>query len=92
MLQEVKAELKITWNDEDESLKGIIARGEKTLTNIMGVTLNFDEQTEEKALLLNYCRYAYNNALEYFEQNFASDILRIQLQKAVEEDNAENTQ
>ena len=43
----------------------------------------FDDE-DIKELLFNRVRYAYNNALEYFESNFANEILRLQLQKGVE--------
>lgn len=85
MLQEVKNYLKITWNDEDMSLTGIIARGQNYLNNLTGTTLDFEAEGQPKSLLLDYCRYAYNSALEYFEENFASEILRLQLQEAVKE-------
>jgi len=45
--------------------------------------------TPAASLLLDYCRYVYNNASEYFEQNFAREILRLQLQVAVEEVSAD---
>lgn len=35
------------------------------------------------SLLLDYCRYAYGNALEYFEENFAKELLRLQLQEGI---------
>lgn len=40
--------------------------------------------TPAASLLLDYCRYSYNNASEYFEENFAREILRLQLQVAAE--------
>lgn len=83
MLQEVKDYLKITWNDENVHVFGIIDRGKSYLDDLIGVELNFDENNQAKTLLLDYCRYAYNNALEYFEDNFQKEILRLQLFEAV---------
>ncbi len=83
MLQEIKDYLKITWNDEDDYIAGIIDRGKKHLNGLTGVELNFDENNQAKTLLLDYCRYAYNSALEYFEDNFQKEILRLQLMEAV---------
>jgi len=34
-------------------------------------------------LLLDYCRYVYNNASEYFEENYSKEILRLQLQEGI---------
>jgi len=79
MLEEIKAHLKITWNDEDININGFIARGKIYLDDLMGSTLIYDEDGQPKSLLFDYCRYAYNNALEYFEENFSKEILRLQL-------------
>lgn len=83
MLDEVKEELKICWDDEDSRLEKIIARGKSYLQGETGTELDFEAEGQPKALLLNYCRYAYNNALEYFTVNFADEILTLQLKEAV---------
>jgi len=41
--------------------------------------------TPAASLLLDYCRYTHNNASEYFEENFARELLRLQLQVGVGE-------
>lgn len=83
MLQELKNYLKITWNHEDGNLESFIARGKNNLEELTGTKLNFEEEGQPKSLLLDYCRYAYNNSLEYFEDNFSKEILRMQLKEAV---------
>lgn len=85
MLQEVKEYLKITWDDEDSYIQGIINRGKDYLNNLTGTELDFKVEGQPKALLLDYCRYAYNNALEYFEENFHKEIVRLQFTEAVKE-------
>lgn len=82
MLSVIKSSLKITWDNEDKELESIIARGKSRLQGLTGTTLNF-EDGEIQDLLINYCRYAYNNALEYFEENFQREILRLQLKEAI---------
>ena len=89
MLNEVKDYLKITWNDEDSNITGIIARGKVYLNDLVGVELDYESEGQPKSLLLDYCRYAYNNALEYFEENFKREILRLQLKVGVEQLTAE---
>ncbi len=84
MLTEVKGYLKITWDDEDPYIEGFITRGKDHLEGLTGTKLAF-EKSKPKSLLFDYCRYAYNNALEYFDENFRGDILRLQLQEAVNE-------
>lgn len=84
MLQTVKAYLKITWDDEDAGLTDLISRGQEYLNNLVGAELNFEEALP-CSLLLDYCRYSYNNAIEYFEDNFQKEILRLQLSTAAAE-------
>ena len=85
MLERLKERLKITWDDEDILLINILERAEKSLNALMGVELNYNIPGPAQELLLERCRYDYNNALEYFEQNFAREIFRLQLQVAAEE-------
>lgn len=83
MLNAVKVYLKITWDDEDALLLSIIERGKAYLNDLTGVELDFDSYGPARSLLLDYCRYVYNNASEYFEENFASELLRLQLKTGV---------
>ena len=85
LLEQLKERLKITWDDEDILLINILELAEKSLNALMGVELNYNTPGPAQELLLERCRYDYNNALEYFEQNFAREILRLQLQVAAEE-------
>lgn len=82
MLQELKDYLKITWDNEDAYLQSIINRGQEYLKDLTGTELDFDTEGQAKSLLLDYCRYYYNNALEYFEDNFQKQIVRLQLKEA----------
>lgn len=84
MLQEVKNYLKITWSDEDAALTSLITRGQAYLDNLVGADLDITAGLPQ-SLFLDYCRYAYNNATEYFEENFAAEILRLQIQIGVSE-------
>lgn len=69
-----------------ENFDSLISRGEAFLNDLAGIPLDFEVEGLAKTLLLEYCRYDYNNAVEYFEQNFASQILRLQLESAVSVD------
>lgn len=89
IIDELKANLGISGTAQDTDLQNKIANGQARLNGLTGVTLDFNSPGLAYDLLLEYCRYAYNNALEYFETNFSSEILRLQLESAVK-DYAEN--
>lgn len=83
LLVAIKDYLKITWIDEDASIAGLIARGRAKLQELVGAELDFDTEGLARSLLFDYVRYAYNNASEYFEENFQQEILRLQLKTGV---------
>lgn len=83
MLQELKDYLKITWDSEDNYLQSIIARGKEYLKDLTGTEIDFEGEGQPKSLLLDYCRYYYNNAIEYFEDNFQKQIVRLQYKEAI---------
>lgn len=89
ILDELKSILGIAGTAQDAELERIIARGKARLNGLAGVTLDFETDGLAHDLLLDYCRYSYNNATEYFETNFSGEILRLQLESAVK-DYAEN--
>jgi hypothetical protein len=79
----LKDYLKITWDDEDTAITDLITRGKKKLEGLAGAELDFDTEGLARSLLFDYCRYAYNNASDYFEENFQREILRLQLKTGV---------
>lgn len=85
MLKALKEYLRIIGDDEDTALNNTISRGKARLEELAGIALDFDKEGAARSLLFDFCRYAYNNASEYFEENFSQEILRLQLQSAVSE-------
>jgi len=83
MLQKVKDYLKITWDDEDDFLTSLISRGQTKLNELTGAELDFETEGLPRSLLFDYVRYAYNNASEYWEENYQHEILRLQLMTGV---------
>lgn len=81
MLDELKNYLNISWQDEliDNKLIQLVNESKAVLNHLMGVDLDYEQDQEAKELLFNRVRYAYNNALDEFEKNFAQVILRKQL-------------
>lgn len=85
LLDEIKDYLRLTGDDGNAILESTILRGKAKLEGLTGTTLDFEVEGLPKSLLFDYVRYAYNNASEYFEENFQREILRLQLQSAVKE-------
>ena len=83
LLSEVKEELRIDSDLENTRVANIIEFGISEIQNLTGTTLDFENNIQAKSLLLNYCRYRYSNASEYFKENFQKDILNLQLSEAV---------
>lgn len=87
LIDDVKNYLDITWGDEDtdKKLNGIIERGKSYLKEISGSSsaLDFDSEGLSRSLLFDYCRYARSNALEVFEKNFISDLLKLRINQEV---------
>lgn len=87
LLDTLKSYLDITWQDEhtDDKLSGILARAKDLLVQYAGTDLiNFADGTAEQQLLLDLCRYIWNNASEDFETNYLSDLLMLRAKYQVE--------
>lgn len=87
MLEELKYHLKITWDEEDQELERLLARGKKALDRIFGVEIDYEEDEDIKELLFNWCRYSRNNAIEFFQENFREEINSMALTLAIKEKN-----
>lgn len=79
LLDTLKNYLDITWQDAhtDAKLSGILARAQTKLCAYAGSDLSFAEGTDELQLLLDMCRYVYNNASEDFETNYLPDLIML---------------
>lgn len=83
--EEIKRHLAITWDDEvtNETIIDYIVDGKNHLMTLCGdFSIDFNTDLDAKKLLKEYCRYARNLSIEAFNQNFADDILRLQLKYA----------
>lgn len=85
MLAGLKNYLDITWDDPaiDSKLSGILERAKSVLQSYAGASLSFEDNAE-KQLLLDCCRYIYNNAYEEFKINFHSELIMLRAKYAVE--------
>lgn len=85
LLTDVKSNLRITWTEEDEDLKKLIKRSMAYLEDLTGAPLDFSKEESPKELLLERCRYVYNNATDEFEPNFHRELSRLILKVAIED-------
>jgi len=82
LLQEVKANCRITWNDEDIDLKKDIERSTAYLNSRTGRELDYSVQGAARELVIERCRYSWNKALHDFENNYLSELLSLQYEAA----------
>ncbi|WP_197228703.1 hypothetical protein [Bacillus thuringiensis] len=83
ILQEFKDRMHL-GDEEDDNLKRILSTSNKALLRACGnYDLNKDEEFKE--LVFERSRYVYNDALEYFDKNFLSQINSLGIDKALEE-------
>lgn len=88
LIETLKNYLDITWNDPhtNAKLEGILARAQTRICAYAGADdLAFSDGSEEQQLLLDLCRYIYNNASEDFEQNYRHDLLMLRAKYATAE-------
>ena len=86
LLDTLKLYLDITWNDPhtNDKLSGILARAQTKICAYAGTDVEFPDGSEELQLLLDLCRYIYNNASEDFEENYLPDLLMLRAKYRVE--------
>lgn len=77
LLADVKIRLGITWQDEltDKRIAGLIEDGQAYLDNKIGVPGYYDDPGYARTLLMEYVRYARDEALDVFEQNYLALLL-----------------
>lgn len=82
-LAEFKARMHISHDGEDSNLEQLLS------FSIAGIKVScgpfvIEENELAKELVFERARYAYNDALEYFEDNFQSEIISLGLTIAAE--------
>ncbi|OPX47905.1 head-tail connector protein [Clostridium thermobutyricum] len=86
ILEDLKLKLNITWEDQDELLNHIINSSKEYLNYIAGRSIDYT-MPFNKSILLECCRYDYNNARELFEINFNRELIALQIKNLVTEVN-----
>lgn len=93
LLGDVKNHLDITWDDEATDLKvrGFIASGMVYLDGKAGGGQDYAADGTARTLLMEYCRYLRDSALDVFENNYRSMILSMRHERVVREYAVEST-
>jgi hypothetical protein len=83
VLVEFKERMRL-GDEENQNLIRILSASNKALIQSCG---NYDINTDEtfKELVFERSRYVYNDALEYFNHNFLSEINSLAIGKALED-------
>ena len=95
LIDKVKNYIDITWQDDDlteKKVEGITKRAIKILQSYAGTEIDLDEDSDEEQLLLDLCRYIYNNAYEDFKINFRSELIMLRAKYQCEEASEINEQ
>ncbi len=85
LLADVKNHLNITWDDSatDNKIRGLIASATVYLDGKGGTVLDYDADGLPRMLMMEFVRYARDEALDVFENNYMSLILSMQNEMAV---------
>ncbi len=86
LLADVKAACDVTWQDDatDNKFCSIIAGGMVYINDKYGEEADYTADGYPRMLLMEYCRYARDSALDVFENNYQSMILAMQINKEME--------
>lgn len=90
LLNEFKERLHISHSSEDDNLKRLLSFSISDLQEKCG-PFNVEENERAKELVFERARYAYNDALEFFDDNFLSQITSLGLSLIPEDDTDDAT-
>lgn len=79
LLNEFKQRMKISHSIEDDNLKRLLSFSYDDITQKCGV-FDIEVNGRAKELVFERTRYAYNDALEFFNDNFASQITSLAIE------------
>ena len=79
MLEEIKAALSVTWDEEDTDMKiiRIMEDAEVKLNHILGAEMDYTVPGSARRLFVNFCMYVWNGVEKDFKANYLSDIYEL---------------
>lgn len=85
LIDEFKARMHIFHSVEDINLQRIIDSSNAAISRMTGIDSKTDN-SEFQELVLERARYVYNDQVEFFEQNFQSQILGLSATTLTDDD------
>ncbi len=85
LLKQFKDRMHIFHEGEDDNLKELLSFSVSFVESKIG-KFDIEKNKKAKELVFERTRYAYNDALEYFEDNFLSEIISLSLEMAGDDD------
>lgn len=85
LIEEFKERMHITHGAEDDNLKRLLSFSIADLQDKCGF-FDVEENERAKELVFERTRYSYNDALEFFNDNFLSQINSLGLSLAMQEE------
>lgn len=78
---DVKNYLDITYQDDgtDKKVDGILKSGIQYLDQTAGEAQDYEKDGLARQLLFDYCRYVINNAFEFFQENYKSELITLRI-------------
>lgn len=76
---EFKVRIKLDGTYEDSNIRDILNRSTAVLLRQVGTGYTIEEHPEFKELVFERSRYVYNDATEFFNDNFQSQITLLQM-------------
>lgn len=85
LLADVKNYLNITWDDlaTDERIRGLIASATADLDDYAGEELDYMSDGLPRTLMMDHIRYARDEALDVFENNYRKQLVRLRNRRRV---------
>lgn len=85
LLADVKNYLNITWDDlaTDERIRGLIASATADLDDYAGEELDYMSDGLPRTLMMDHVRYARDEALDVFENNYRTQLVRLRNRRRV---------
>lgn len=85
LLADVKNYLNITWDDlaTDERIRGLIASATADLDDYAGEALDYMPDGLPRKLMMDHVRYARDEALDVFENNYRTQLVRLRNRRRV---------